>query len=78
MMLAANKPPQIVYSGFKIATFFVCRTELPILLRELDSMTIFAGLKERAQAKFKAKHDSPVSAQLDLALDTLAFQMKIL
>ena len=62
MMLAANKPPQIVYSGFKIATFFVRPTELPILLRELDSMTIFSGLKERAQTKFKAKHDSTVSA----------------
>ena len=41
MMLAPNRPPPVVYSGIKLASFFVSKTEIPILLKELDSLTIF-------------------------------------
>ena len=78
MMLAPNRPPSVVYNGFKLASFFVSKTEIPILLKELDSLTIFQGLKERAESKFKAKHDSPVGQQLDLALETIQFQINIM
>jgi len=77
-MLSAIKPAAVVYNGLKLINFFISRTELEIILRELHNLTIFVGLKERAEMRFINRPDGSIGSQLKIAHNTVKLLMKVM
>ena len=72
-MLAALKPLPIVYNGLRLIKHLVTVSEMEILIRELENLTIFTGLKERADKRFMARPDCSIGSQIDIAIETIKF-----
>lgn len=77
-MMQPMKPVTSVNRAIRLMNFFVSPSEIEILLRELDSLPIFLGLKERAEMRFLPRRGGTVKNQLDLAYETICFQMNII
>ena len=67
------KAVTIVSSSIRLMHFFVSPSEIEIMLRELESLPIFIGLRERSEMPFKAKPGGSIRTQLDLAYETISF-----
>ena len=67
-----------VSSALRLMHFFISPSEIEIMLRELESLPIFVGLKERSDMKFIPRPGGKIKTQLDLAYETICFQMNII
>ena len=67
-----------VSSAMRLMNFFVSSSEIEIMLRELESLPIFVGLKERSDMRFIPRPGGKIKTQLDLSYETICFQMSII
>ena len=76
-MMQPMKAVATVSSALRLMHFFISPSEIEIVLRELESLPIFVGLKERSDMKFIPRPGGKIKTQLDLAYETICFQMSI-
>ena len=72
------KPVATVSSALRLMQYFVSSSEIEIMLRELESLPIFVGLRERSDMKFMPRPGGKIKTQLDLAYEIICFQMSII
>ena len=77
-MMSPMKPVATVSNAIKLMRQILSKSEIPILLHELENLPIFNGLQERAEKRFAAKKDSTINTQLDLAKEMISLQIKVM
>ena len=78
IMMQPMKAVATVSSALRLMHFFVSPNEIEIMFRELESLPIFIGLKERSEMRFIPRAGGKIKTQIDLAYETISFQMSII
>ena len=73
IMMQPMKSVATVSSALRLMHFFVSPNEIEIMFRELESLPIFVGLKERSDMKFIPRPGGKIKTQIDLAYETIRF-----